>query len=71
MQEVGCLIVLGFNTTLMAKVIHIMAVGETHVSWLSHTSANMPFLFSHASAEVRSENMPEIHAGGPSFISCQ
>ena len=43
-----------------------MAVGDAHVSWLSHTSTKTTFLskatdyFSHfASSEVRGENTPE------------
>ena len=51
-----------FNTTLTAKG-RIMTFGDTYVSWHSHTSVNTtlfpPTTFSHASAEVRGENMPE------------
>ena len=42
--EVGWLIVLGFNTTLTAKVISWQSVTLTHVSWLSHSSTNATFL---------------------------
>ena len=55
-------IVIGFNTTLTAKVISWWSV--THVSWLSHTSTYTTFFprpqttFSHGS-EVRVVNTPE------------
>ena len=53
-----------------------MVVGDAHqsVSWLSHTSTNTisfqshQLLFSYASAEVRSQNMPErkfVSTGSP------
>ena len=62
--NIGWLVVLGFNATLTAKRGSRSCIC---VSWLSHTSTNTTFLskatdyllFSHASAEVEGENMPE------------
>ena len=57
---------LGFNTTLTAKVIIIMVVGDAHVfpGFLTPVLIQLffpkpPTLFSHASAEVRGKNTPE------------
>ena len=56
---------IGFNATLTA-------VGDTHLYRLPHTSTNTTFLskatnyfFSHASAEVRVENMLERMFASP------
>ena len=64
-DRLGWLVVLGFNATLTAKVISWRSV--THMCFLafshqyqhnfSFKSHRLPF--SHASAEVRDENMPE------------
>ena len=63
------LVVLGFNATLTAEVIIIMAVGDAYVfpGFLTPVLTQLFFpkpqsqrlLFSHASAEVRGENTPE------------
>ena len=70
MKSDGWLVVLGFNATLTAKVIIIMAVGDAYVfpgfltpvltpvlTQISFQSHKLPF--SHASVEVRGENTPE------------
>ena len=61
----GNLVVLGFNTTLTAKVISWRSV--THMCFLAFLHQYLHYfsfqshrlLFSHASAEVRGENTPE------------
>ena len=42
-ELVDCLIVLGFNATLTAKVILWRSMTHICVSWLSHTSTNTTF----------------------------
>ena len=61
-MDVGWLVVLGFNTTLTAKVILWRSV--TYMCFLAFSRTQLSFqshqlLFSPASAEVRGENMLE------------
>ena len=61
----SCLVVLGFNATLGAKVIswwsvmHMCSLAFSHQYLYNFPFQSHQLLFSHASAEVRGENTPE------------
>ena len=64
-MEIGWLVVLGFNSTLTAKVIsgrsvtHMCFLAFSHQYYHNFSFQSHRLLFSHVSAEVRGEKTPE------------